>query len=75
MTQGTEIPIESITLRGGAGALAGWEVNPPLSTPDLGTVVLVPGFTGSKEDFERPSAPNFCTIASCRPRKRTSSAS
>ncbi|WP_327153459.1 alpha/beta fold hydrolase [Nocardia sp. Root136] len=52
MTQGTEMPIESITLRGGAGALAGWEVNPPLGTPNLGTVVLVPGFTGSKEDFE-----------------------
>ncbi|MRH91539.1 alpha/beta fold hydrolase [Nocardia sp. SYP-A9097] len=52
MTQGTETPIESITLRGGAGALAGWEVNPSADTPNLGTVVLVPGFTGSKEDFE-----------------------
>lgn len=52
MTRSTEAPIESITLRGGAGALAGWEVTPPVGTPNLGTVVLVPGFTGSKEDFE-----------------------
>ncbi|WP_067568139.1 alpha/beta fold hydrolase [Nocardia acidivorans] len=52
MTQGSQTPIESITLRGGAGALAGWEVNPPAGTPELGTAVLVPGFTGSKEDFE-----------------------
>ncbi|MGS2811358.1 alpha/beta fold hydrolase [Nocardia sp. MW-W600-9] len=52
MTRSTEAPIESITLRGGGGALAGWEVTPPVGTPNLGTVVLVPGFTGSKEDFE-----------------------
>lgn len=52
MTQGTEMPIESITLRGGAGALAGWEVTASPGAPNLGTVVLVPGFTGSKDDFE-----------------------
>ncbi|WP_218719146.1 MULTISPECIES: alpha/beta fold hydrolase [unclassified Nocardia] len=52
MTRSTEAVIESITLRGGAGALAGWEITPPSGTPELGTVVLVPGFTGSKEDFE-----------------------
>lgn len=52
MSQGTEAAITSITLGGGAGALAGWEVTPPDGTPTHGTVVLVPGFTGSKEDFE-----------------------
>ncbi|MCU1642931.1 MAG: Haloacetate dehalogenase [Nocardia sp.] len=52
MTQGTEAPIESITLQGGAGTLAAWETKPPSGTKNRGTVVLVPGFTGSKEDFE-----------------------
>ncbi|WP_327140303.1 alpha/beta fold hydrolase [Nocardia sp. NBC_01327] len=52
MTQGTEAPIESITLQGGAGTLAGWQTNPPSGAGNRGTVVLVPGFTGSKEDFE-----------------------
>ncbi|QLY27546.1 alpha/beta hydrolase [Nocardia huaxiensis] len=43
-------PIKPITLRGSAGTLAAWEAK-PAGTP-RGTVVLVPGFTGSKEDFE-----------------------
>ncbi|WP_067824932.1 alpha/beta fold hydrolase [Nocardia inohanensis] len=44
--------ITPITLRGGAGTLAGWEIAPAADTEARGTVVLVPGFTGSKEDFE-----------------------
>ncbi|WP_405496977.1 alpha/beta fold hydrolase [Nocardia sp. NBC_00511] len=44
-------PITPITLRGAAGTLAGWEAS-PASVESRGTVVLVPGFTGSKEDFE-----------------------
>ncbi|WP_433726854.1 alpha/beta fold hydrolase [Nocardia sp. CA-129566] len=41
-----------VTLRGGAGALAAWESIPPHDVETRGTVLLVPGFTGSKEDFE-----------------------
>ncbi|MFF2549568.1 alpha/beta fold hydrolase [Nocardia sp. NPDC058058] len=52
MSQGAQAAIETITLRGGAGTLAGWEAGPPPGVPHHGTVVLVPGFTGSKEDFE-----------------------
>ncbi|MFJ4657140.1 alpha/beta fold hydrolase [Nocardia sp. NPDC088792] len=48
----SQAPITPITLHGGAGELAGWEVLPPAGVATLGTVVLVPGFTGSKEDFE-----------------------
>lgn len=44
--------ITPITLRGGAGALAAWEIPPAAGVEPRGTVVLVPGFTGSKEDFE-----------------------
>ncbi|WP_433194733.1 alpha/beta fold hydrolase [Nocardia sp. CA-107356] len=40
------------TLRGGAGTLAAWESTPPHGVEMRGTVLLVPGFTGSKEDFE-----------------------
>ncbi|MEV0247020.1 alpha/beta hydrolase [Nocardia sp. NPDC050712] len=39
-------------LDGGYGTLAAWEVVPPPGVPPRGTAVLVPGFTGSKEDFE-----------------------
>ncbi|MEV4125569.1 alpha/beta hydrolase [Nocardia sp. NPDC049707] len=42
----------SCTLRGGAGTLAAWESAPPHGVEVHGTVLLVPGFTGSKEDFE-----------------------
>ncbi|WP_051181689.1 alpha/beta fold hydrolase [Nocardia vinacea] len=42
----------SFTLRGGAGTLAAWESVPPPDVEMRGTVLLVPGFTGSKEDFE-----------------------
>ncbi|WP_169813094.1 alpha/beta fold hydrolase [Nocardia jejuensis] len=48
----SRIPIRPITLQGGAGALAAWEAEPPSGTQTLGVAVLVPGFTGSKEDFE-----------------------
>lgn len=41
-----------VTLRGGAGPLAAWESIPPHDVETRGTVLLVPGFTGSKEDFE-----------------------
>ncbi|WP_433680472.1 alpha/beta fold hydrolase [Nocardia sp. CA-119907] len=41
-----------VTLRGGAGTLAAWESIPPHDVETRGTVLLVPGFTGSKEDFE-----------------------
>ena len=41
----------SFTLRGGAGTLAAWESVPPHGVELRGTVLLVPGFTGSKEDF------------------------
>ncbi|MBL1074286.1 alpha/beta fold hydrolase [Nocardia sp. 2] len=51
MSQATPA-ITPITLRGSAGTLAAWEVNPPADAEVLGTVLLVPGFTGSKEDFE-----------------------
>ncbi|MCM6772391.1 alpha/beta hydrolase [Nocardia sp. CDC159] len=51
MSRATEGRIASISLRGGAGALAGWECAPPPGVAGRGTVVLVPGFTGSKEDF------------------------
>ncbi|WP_194820051.1 alpha/beta fold hydrolase [Nocardia sp. XZ_19_385] len=44
--------IAPITLDGGYGALAAWEVVPPPGVRLRGTAVLVPGFTGSKEDFE-----------------------
>ncbi|MFI9507967.1 alpha/beta fold hydrolase [Nocardia sp. NPDC052566] len=44
--------IVAFSLRGGAGALAGWVSAPPPGTATRGTAVLVPGFTGSKEDFE-----------------------
>ncbi|WP_228001641.1 alpha/beta fold hydrolase [Nocardia australiensis] len=44
--------ITSNTLRGAAGKLAAWEVAPAAGAAVLGTAVLVPGFTGSKEDFE-----------------------
>ncbi|APA98024.1 alpha/beta fold hydrolase [Nocardia seriolae] len=47
----SQAPIEPITLRGAAGKLAGWRAEPPAGEP-RGTVLLVPGFTGSKEDFE-----------------------
>ncbi|MEV6773790.1 alpha/beta hydrolase [Nocardia sp. NPDC051030] len=46
------IPITPMTLGGGAGTLAAWEAVPPTGVEVRGTVVLVPGFTGSKEDFE-----------------------
>ncbi|WP_433713877.1 alpha/beta fold hydrolase [Nocardia sp. CA-084685] len=42
----------SFTLHGGAGTLAAWESVPPHDIEMRGTVLLVPGFTGSKEDFE-----------------------
>ncbi|MFX0581295.1 alpha/beta fold hydrolase [Nocardia nepalensis] len=38
-------------LRGGAGTLAAWESIPPPGVETRGTALLVPGFTGSKEDF------------------------
>ncbi|MGW4354912.1 alpha/beta fold hydrolase [Nocardia sp. NPDC004582] len=44
--------ITPFTLRGAAGKLAAWEAAPPLGTEYRGTALLVPGFTGSKEDFE-----------------------
>ncbi|MFI6871655.1 alpha/beta fold hydrolase [Nocardia sp. NPDC050406] len=40
-----------LTLDGGYGALAAREAVPPPGVAMRGTVVLVPGFTGSKEDF------------------------
>ncbi|WP_051180132.1 alpha/beta fold hydrolase [Nocardia concava] len=46
----SQAPITPITLRGAAGKLAGWQIEPPAER--RGTVLLVPGFTGSKEDFE-----------------------
>ncbi|MTE15834.1 alpha/beta fold hydrolase [Nocardia aurantiaca] len=46
-------PITPIALRGAAGKLAAWEVEPPAEVERHGTVLLVPGFTGSKEDFEQ----------------------
>ncbi|WP_051153303.1 alpha/beta hydrolase [Nocardia niigatensis] len=48
----SQAPITPITLRGAAGKLAAWEVEPPAGIERLGTALLVPGFTGSKEDFE-----------------------
>ncbi|MGY4099867.1 alpha/beta fold hydrolase [Nocardia sp. R16R-3T] len=42
----------SFILRGGAGTLAAWESVPPHGVEIRGTVLLVPGFTGSKEDFD-----------------------
>ncbi|MFC9995205.1 alpha/beta fold hydrolase [Nocardia sp. NPDC127526] len=48
----SQAPITPLTLRGGAGTLAAWEARPPAGVEVRGTVVLVPGFTGSKEDFE-----------------------
>ncbi|MEC3918958.1 alpha/beta fold hydrolase [Nocardia sp. CDC160] len=48
----SQAPIAPITLRGAAGQLAGWQIEPPADAPPRGTVLLVPGFTGSKEDFE-----------------------
>ncbi|GAB0107119.1 alpha/beta hydrolase [Nocardia sp. JMUB6875] len=45
----SQAPITPITLRGAVGKLAGWEIEP---AERRGTVLLVPGFTGSKEDFE-----------------------
>ncbi|MEC3957563.1 alpha/beta hydrolase [Nocardia sp. CDC153] len=47
----SQAPIAPITLRGAAGQLAGWQIE-PADAPPRGTVLLVPGFTGSKEDFE-----------------------
>lgn len=44
--------ITPFTLRGAAGKLAAWEAAPPAGTAYRGTALLVPGFTGSKEDFE-----------------------
>lgn len=52
MKQATEHATDIVTLRGGAGKLAAWESTPPDGVEPLGTVLLVPGFTGSKEDFE-----------------------
>lgn len=43
--------IVPLTLDGGYGTLAAWETVPPPGVAARGTVVLVPGFTGSKEDF------------------------
>ncbi|MEU8900531.1 alpha/beta hydrolase [Nocardia sp. NPDC048505] len=40
------------TVDGGYGTLAVWEAVPPPGVPLRGTALLVPGFTGSKEDFE-----------------------
>ncbi|MGW4246503.1 alpha/beta fold hydrolase [Nocardia sp. NPDC004722] len=48
----SQAPITPITLRGAAGKLAGWQIEPPAGVERRGTVLLVPGFTGSKEDFE-----------------------
>ncbi|MFJ9368850.1 alpha/beta fold hydrolase [Nocardia sp. NPDC101769] len=48
----SQAPITPITLQGTAGKLAGWVVEPPAGSERRGTVLLVPGFTGSKEDFE-----------------------
>ncbi|MVU81022.1 alpha/beta fold hydrolase [Nocardia sp. ET3-3] len=48
----SQAQITPITLRGAAGKLAGWEIEPPAGVQSRGTVLLVPGFTGSKEDFE-----------------------
>lgn len=44
--------ITPFTLRGAAGKLAAWEAAPPAGVERRGTALLVPGFTGSKEDFE-----------------------
>lgn len=44
--------IVAVNLVGGAGVLAGWQAMPPEGVAVRGTAVLVPGFTGSKEDFE-----------------------
>ncbi len=52
MSRAAESRIVPISLRGGAGALAGWECAPPPGIEVRGTAVLVPGFTGSKEDFQ-----------------------
>ncbi|MBF6328025.1 alpha/beta fold hydrolase [Nocardia transvalensis] len=38
-------------LQGGAGTLAAWDCAPTSGVSVRGTAVLVPGFTGSKEDF------------------------
>lgn len=40
-----------VTLTTSRGPLAGWRIEPEEGTEHRGTVVLVPGFTGSKEDF------------------------
>ncbi|AYF75922.1 alpha/beta fold hydrolase [Nocardia yunnanensis] len=48
----SQAPITPVTLRGAAGELAGWQAEPPAEVAARGTVLLVPGFTGSKEDFE-----------------------
>ncbi|MFG1792284.1 alpha/beta fold hydrolase [Nocardia sp. NPDC049149] len=44
--------IVPVTLHGPAGPLAAWECAPLPAVTVRGTAVLVPGFTGSKEDFE-----------------------
>ncbi|MGY2061862.1 alpha/beta hydrolase, partial [Nocardia gipuzkoensis] len=51
MSRVAEPQIVPMPLRGGAGALAGWDCVPPEGVETRGTAVLVPGFTGSKEDF------------------------
>ncbi|MEU0503328.1 alpha/beta hydrolase [Nocardia sp. NPDC005998] len=51
MSQAT-VQTTPFTLRGAAGPLAAWESIPPRDVETRGTVLLVPGFTGSKEDFE-----------------------
>ncbi|MBF6183597.1 alpha/beta fold hydrolase [Nocardia otitidiscaviarum] len=53
MSQAADAPtdIVPLTLDGGYGTLAAWEAVPPPGVDARGTVVLVPGFTGSKEDF------------------------
>lgn len=47
----SQAPITPITLQGAAGKLAGWAAEPPAGIETRGTALLVPGFTGSKEDF------------------------
>ncbi|ATL68269.1 alpha/beta fold hydrolase [Nocardia terpenica] len=49
MSQAAEIT--PFTLQGAAGTLAAWDCVPPPGTEIRGTALLVPGFTGSKEDF------------------------
>ncbi|WP_225731510.1 MULTISPECIES: alpha/beta fold hydrolase [unclassified Nocardia] len=49
---GNTAEIVPFDLRGSAGQLSAWRSAPPDGVEVRGTALLVPGFTGSKEDFE-----------------------